>query len=159
MKFPIVPTPWPDGEPSDQAPGPTCFRWESAGGLWRVQVDPVLFGYRVHVDRGWPLDSLDAAPIGDGPRHRWPCHEVGYCCGANRLALMLVPRLVMKILEPFDEGARVDEVRRAFPQQHRKPIENDPECWTALCAVAGMPEASDLFYALELNRDTLRRRP
>lgn len=138
MKFPLDPEQWPDGRPSIDNPGPTALRWQSSGGLWRVQVDPVIFGWRVHVARRYPLHSIDATPIPGMRPMDWPSYEVVYCCGDNRMATTLVPKMVMRALEAFNEDAQLDRVRGAFPVQSKKPIENDRRCWLALAAAAGL---------------------
>jgi hypothetical protein len=65
--------------------------------------------------------------------------DVDYCCGMNQAAVMLLPLIVFGVLKDLPEDATSPEVRDRLPLQRRKPIENDPDCWGKLCALAGVP--------------------
>lgn len=156
MKFPRDPQTWPDGPITLEDQSRTALRWESEGGLWRVQLDPMLFGWRCHVLRRVRRDSIDATPIPGMEPLEWPSHEVVYCCGPNRMATLIVPRLVVRILESFHEHTPLDRVRAAFPTQTVKPIDQDRRCLLALAAAAGVAKgARGLCRLLATHRDTL----
>ena len=137
MKF-KPPIEFPDGR--DGTSSWAAARWESDGGAWRVEIDQVLFGYRLHV---WRRDDLPP-PFASGA---WSSYLLDYCMGTSQTAILLLPPMVMRVLQPHDERPDlpfaqdpvVAFVQKTFPAQRRKPLNNDPECWAALCALAGVP--------------------
>ena len=110
----------------------TVRQWVSAGGAWILQIDLVMFGVRCNVGRA--DDSLGFDRV--------------YCCGQNRLAILLVPRVVMKALEELPDDATSADVCEILPEQFFKPMHNDPRCWDLLCCEAGVE-----LPALESGRD------
>jgi hypothetical protein len=121
MRFTIVPK---DQINAEHYPT-TARRWQSEGGGWWIDMTVMFYGIRCNVG--------PSAPDGLGG------FDVTYCCGQNRLALLLVPAAVMKILEPLDEAtATSPHVRDLFPEQQRKPIDLDEACWAELCRRAGV---------------------
>jgi hypothetical protein len=138
---------FPDGR--DGVASWTAARWESEGGSWRIEVNQVLFGYRVQLAR---RDDVPPA-LGRGP---WTSYEADYCLGTSRLALRLFPEMIMRILygqdhveRPdlrFDEDPIVPFVR-GLPKQVRRPMANDPECWAKFCELAGVAALAELHLS------------
>lgn len=133
------PVRYPDGAPVDPLNPVTWVRWCSAGGQWWLQIDPMLFGLRLHLLR----------PVQRGDRQEIHGYELSYCLGTNQMATLVVPRVVMLILQQFDESVGLDVIHRTFPEQRTKPMHNDPDCWRALCALAGIPEATELLGEMD----------
>jgi hypothetical protein len=125
------------GEPTLNPPDTElCLvRWTSQpAGLWRLELNRVIFGIRCTLSH-----KSDEMPDGT-----WAFYHVTYCCGLNRLAMILLPGVVRKILEPLDERVMPGDVK--LPEQRVKPMHNDPDCWLALCELAGVASrAEDLI--------------
>lgn len=108
----------------------TLKRYESEGGRWWVDLVAQLFGVRCNIGRGH--GALDFGG-----------YDVVYCCGTQKTALLIVPAIVMKILDPVDEAIKSDELRAIFPVQAVKPMYNDRACFSRLCQLAGVEELVD----------------
>jgi hypothetical protein len=106
----------------------TLKRLESENGRWWIDFVRMLFGIRVNIQLAHSLGYC-----------------VVYCCGTQKLALMLLPAVMQKILEPVDESATEGDLGRLFPEQCVKPLYNDPACWKALCELAGVESLADVL--------------
>jgi hypothetical protein len=102
-------------------------RWDEQEGVWFLNAAPVLYGVRLHVCVNHERDEAGSI-------------EMVYCMGRGGTAHLLVPGVVAKALESLPGTATCPDVRRHLPHQARKPMCNDPECWTKLCELAGVPE-------------------
>src|SRR3954465_6711304 len=123
-----------DGDPHVLA------RWDSVPtGRYRVVIVPMIFGLRCNLmhDYGRP----------HGDPHTWLYYEAAYCMGDHRLSFLLVPAVVIKALAGVEEHAVPRRVGDLLPQQRRKPMYNDPDCWRKLCELAGLTDGSgDLLF-------------
>jgi hypothetical protein len=96
------------------------LRWVSDAKIWEVQINPVLFGFRVHVcHRDEPSTYL-----------------CDYCAGDQRHWVKAIAMTVIEILSGFEEDAHPRVVESIFPPQQIKPMSCDPVCWGKLCTLA-----------------------
>lgn len=96
----------------------TRFAWLSAGGLWVITVDRVLYGYRVH------LSHRD---------DHWS-YLTDYCAGGSDEWCDSIVGVIMQRLDPLDEQIAPGALQ--WPPQITKPMANDAACWSQLCLLA-----------------------
>lgn len=91
----------------------------SKGGRWEMGIYPVLFGYRV---RAGLIGSM--------------CCSVDYCAANQTDFLLQLFVTVLSILESLPEDVTPGELERMLPRFRIKPINQDPDCWVNLQALA-----------------------
>ncbi|MGL5923746.1 hypothetical protein [Chroococcidiopsis sp.] len=91
------------------------LNWRSETGRFELGMRSVIYGIRVVL----------SYPKGYG-------YEVNYCVGLNGTYIVLVFEAVRQVLLEFDEQCDVCDIRRKFPVQTIKPMNNDPVCFQHL---------------------------
>lgn len=87
------------------------YKQHSEDGRWEIAIHPVIFGFRIVV-----------SPIGLG------VFDVNYCAGDE---LEDIERIYATVLTALTN----DIDPRRLPVQDRKPMCNDPDCWSKLLTI------------------------
>ena len=95
--------------------------WASDTGRWRIEVNRVMYGYRVNLLLG----------IGKS-------YEVDYCAGNSAEWVEALVTVVMSILRLWPEQMLLAEMYPVFPIASVKPIAKNVVCWALLCERAGV---------------------
>jgi hypothetical protein len=96
-----------------------CYKLASMEGRWELGYCQMLYGIRIRLGvagNGWC--NLD------------------YCAGDSPLHQQMLLHCVRTILSRVPESIRERDLEDMFPRQNMKPINNDPECFDALIAMA-----------------------
>lgn len=103
-------------------------RWEDASGRWSINVERVFAGYRVQ------LHNMEAT-------FSYPDVVLDYCAGPSTEWVEALVTVLREGLRLIPDTWYQDQVYRAFPRWHQRPMHRDPECWATLCRLAHIDPA------------------
>lgn len=97
--------------------------WANESGTWRLEINRVMFGYRVQTRRGNARDSS---------------YIVDYCAGNSEEWVEALATVVMSILRLQPDTLSEQQMLHLFPRYSVRPMKRDVVCWALLCEMAGI---------------------
>jgi|GEM_PF-3835091 len=98
--------------------------WQSENGTWRLEVERVIFGYRVQ--------------LRDARQHQ-PCAVVDYCAGASTTWVEALVNVLQRILTIVPDFLPEATMQKLFPRATVRPMAMDLVCWHELLRMANLP--------------------